>query len=352
MMEGVGVKLEPVCSVLSEGETPDSEKVSYDQIIKLMTQKCDTSLLDSYNRDELIKLCHSAYETRNSLHNSNRALEHKLVNCLLKLKSDIITNTSGLAGQSSPSNEMVTQYQESLEKYSKSVNRRNELENEIENTNIYLSKELESAKTNSDLLEVEKNNLEKDILAKISKENNNKMVLENLNNILSKELNLSSEISNLQLKNIKLHKNYAKLQQELKESNQKMTGYHLIDYEQLTAENQALQDKITERKKEVLKLNETIKSEIFAMGHINEKISELENCKTQMNEQVQVLEVQLAKSKRELNDLRIEKDTGLKDLEKQVNACNTILFASENVLKDFSATKDENIRLKQQLNST
>lgn len=51
-------------------------------------------------------------------------------------------------------------------------------------------------------------------------------------------------MSEAQLENLKLLEGYNSLKEAIHTSNETMSGCHLIDYEQLTAENQTLQKKL------------------------------------------------------------------------------------------------------------
>merc|ERR1719310_1771996 len=103
----------------------------------------------------------------------------------------------------------------------------------------------------------------------------NKNIKEQVDVLTRIDFNLVGEMSTIQLENLKLQGKYNSLKEAIQTSNETMTGCHLIDYEQLTAENQSLEEKIEERSRDVKKLNDKIKEEMDGCVHLDEKIAEL-----------------------------------------------------------------------------
>ena len=81
-----------------------------------------------------------------------------------------------------------------------------------------------------------------------------------------------TEVEKVRLKNIHLRTHLRKLEARLKEKEQLADGLHLIDFEQLKIENQALNEKIEERHEELHKLRKKTTTTVQVLTHIKEKL--------------------------------------------------------------------------------
>jgi histone deacetylase 6 len=91
-----------------------------------------------------------------------------------------------------------------------------------------------------------------------------------------KETALSSkncELEQTRIDFIKTRDRYKQAEEELNKQDQLGEGLHLIDFEQLKIENQALNEKRGEKNQELIKIEEKIKTNAHMLTHVKEKLA-------------------------------------------------------------------------------
>lgn len=119
------------------------------------------------------------------------------------------------------------------------------------------------------------------------------------------------EASRVRLRNVNLRMMVKKLESQLRAKEQLAEGLHLIDFEQLKIENQALNEKIEERTAELFKLRKKKTASVEVLSHVKEKLYFTERTSGVTKSELAVLEKQvgdlrtaLSRHKREREALR------------------------------------------------
>jgi len=297
--------------------------------------------LDELNKDELVKLYQLAIERRNSLKNTNKSVQHKLASSSFKGK--IGPNTSVLPQNSSVvSHETVQQYHDLLKEYY--ALEKNFLASIKSNETVMkkLNEKMQGKSEELNQLQNFKSESQNKILGFLQQDKGHKAMLNEIDQNLDNEIKLRQELREVELQNIKLNSKYESMVEELKKSDKKMTGCHLIDYEQLTAENKCLHAKIDERSKEVEKLDNKIREEITGCLHLTAKSDELNNEISILDAQCLEFDQELQEVRQKINTSLTKKDALLKELKNYQSSCVSLVHSNSSVLEDYQKIADEN----------
>lgn len=190
---------------------------------------------------------------------TNKTLNHKLVSSINKSRSSAFSNNSisHHPHNVNVSNEALQQYNDLLKEFNAIGDEYKMLCEKYKSQCELSNSKLADAQTSHEKLKQEESSMRKQILDDLmTRQKNSKSIKSEIDNLIASEMTSSCEMSKVQLENLKLQERLESLKVAIQTSNETMTGCHLIDYEQLTAENQTLQEKIDERIKEVQKLEE------------------------------------------------------------------------------------------------
>lgn len=151
------------------------------------------------------------------------------------------------------------------------------------------------------------------------------------------------EVAKVRLKNIHLRNQFRKLETSLRKKEELSSELHLIDFEQLKIENQALNEKIEERNEELLKLRKKTTTTVQVLTHLKEKLQFVQAENQILKSQLSDLENELTEHRDLLTKAKQERDrlryANLKLKE------NSGLLGSDDLLRDFHRRKGEIERL-------
>ena len=102
-------------------------------------------------------------------------------------------------------------------------------------------------------------------------------------------------------RNLHLRAELNKLERALESKERLAEGLHLIDFEQLKIENQALSEKIEERHEDLAKLNKKTTSTVQVLTHLKEKLVFVEAERVRQAAELAALEAEAQRSRDQLN---------------------------------------------------
>lgn len=124
----------------------------------------------------------------------------------------------------------------------------------------------------------------------------------------SAESSKSSELEKIRLRNLHLRAELNKLEKALQNKERLADGLHLIDFEQLKIENQALSEKIEERNEDLAKLNKKTTTTVQVLTHLKEKLVYVQAEAVQLGDELKVLDRELQSSRDQLNQSKRQRD--------------------------------------------
>jgi len=149
----------------------------------------------------------------------------------------------------------------------------------------------------------------------------------------------NKELQALRLDNLRLRNTLAKNQKILKKKEEIAEGLHLIDFEQLKIENQTLNEKIEERNEDLHKLKKKETNTVQILTHTKEKLEFIIAENAELIKQAQEKENELEKLRKDLNDLKAERDVLRVDNQRLKQ--ETGIVNSKELLKDFEGRKKD-----------
>eukprot|EP00042_Codosiga_hollandica_P035055 m.256055 g.256055 ORF g.256055 m.256055 type:complete len:621 (-) comp54549_c0_seq3:27-1889(-) len=136
-------------------------------------------------------------------------------------------------------------------------------------------------------------------------------------------------------------------EQELKARDELAQGLHLMDFEQLKAENQSHNEKIEERNEELLRIRKKITNTIHVLAHLKEKQHFIERRNRQLQAEVKQIETDVAQKRDHISQLKRSRDKGVQEAGKLKQDCG--LIGNDTLLRDFEQGKDSIDDLQAQL---
>jgi len=153
------------------------------------------------------------------------------------------------------------------------------------------------------------------------------------------EANKTEELEKIRLRNLHLRSELSKLEKALQNKERLADGLHLIDFEQLKIENQALSEKIEDRNEDLMKLNKKTTTTVQVLTHLKEKLVfvqaeavSLQKDLSLLDSELQTCRDQLSQNKRQRDNLR---DTNTRLRESQG------FHKSKMLVQDFHARAEE-----------
>lgn len=336
----------------SDEENIIEESLNADNALEILLKSHDSNILKGFSKDDLFKVYNSAFERRLALRNLNKSLNHKLLNSFNRTKSGLVAGNQSSQNHSSITNETLQQYNDLLREYSKICLENDRILAEYSEQSKRIVASFGEAKKDHTNLVTKKEELTQGILKDMFGSKTSRNIKSEIDDLILYESQSNSDTSSAQLENLKLAERFTTLKEAIQTSNEAMTGCHLIDYEQLTAENQTLQEKIDDRMKEVQKLEEKTNQEITGFLHIEEKLCGIQSEHEILDDKISELEQCLSELKKDLNEKRIKKDSLIKEVAKEQNLCVSLLFSPKKVLKNFENVGKENMEMKKELSDS
>ncbi|GBG24782.1 Coiled-coil domain-containing protein 96 [Hondaea fermentalgiana] len=118
----------------------------------------------------------------------------------------------------------------------------------------------------------------------------------------------AGELEKIRLRNLHLRAELNKLEKALQNKERLADGLHLIDFEQLKIENQALSEKIEERNEDLAKLNKKTTTTVQVLTHLKEKLVFVQSEAVQLGDELKVLDKELQLSRDQLNQSKRQRD--------------------------------------------
>lgn len=155
------------------------------------------------------------------------------------------------------------------------------------------------------------------------------------------------DLEKMRLRNITLRTTLKKLERTLRAREQLAEGLHMIDFEQLKIENQALNEKIEERNEELSKLKKKKTVTVQVLTHVREKLRFIENSNAKTHQELSALEEKIVAFRAGITTTKKEREVtklDIKELRRQQG-----FATSELLLVDYEKRKGSLEEIKAQI---
>ncbi|XP_055845614.1 coiled-coil domain-containing protein 96-like [Episyrphus balteatus] len=159
--------------------------------------------------------------------------------------------------------------------------------------------------------------------------------------------NMQEEISKVRFVLIQRQHSMAVLQERARKLDDLGNGLHMVDFEHLQTETQALGKKIEERNNELNRLHTRCNADIHTLAHIREKQQMMRNTISAQQEAFEELIEEKQSCREYLNDLKIERGAIRREL-KKISFQNGLLDKPE-LLLDYDVTEEKVNDLKERI---
>ncbi|CAG9464100.1 unnamed protein product [Pedinophyceae sp. YPF-701] len=118
----------------------------------------------------------------------------------------------------------------------------------------------------------------------------------------------ANELTRVRLRWVQLRSHLARLEETLRSKEELAEGLHLIDFEQLKIENQALNEKIEERTEELSRLQRKSMAAVLVLTHVKEKLQFVEQEAETLTSRLEGYESALGGKREELHAAKVRRD--------------------------------------------
>ena len=258
---------------------------------------------------DLLEELKALKEEEEKLSSENSQLQHRLVEHFRSRRADERLGTAG----DSERERGVTDYEQ---RYDKCLSVLQERQTESEKIREYSDLQLETAceterERSADLtvtLNEESVFKHDSMLEAIDSRTGKQMSVELVEKILRDEAKKESEVRSIRLENIKLSRNLAKKEDQLRQKEEVAEGLHMIEFEQLKIEHQKNNERVEDRNEDINRLRGKITRTVQVLTHVKEKLHFVSNENNQQREQLSESDLQVSVTRDRLTYIKQNRD--------------------------------------------
>ncbi|XP_044536832.1 coiled-coil domain-containing protein 96 [Gracilinanus agilis] len=336
---------------MREEEEEKEEEEEYEPEEQAISEEAQLKLQEQQLRGELLEQYRGLISERNRIRQYNMHLQHKIALALRKKKGGVETEVAEKTpGElDTPEKEQTYQrYLSSLEELKKQHSEDMEwYQRELEQLQRHCQEKLAKVEKEWKSFQNHKKQVILQAMGTCSLPGGKQAALREVEQIQDVEDRKEKEMSIVRLENVQLKQSLAHLEARMKAQEELTEGLHLIDFEQLKIENQTFNEKVEERKEELIKLHYKVSSNVQIITHVKEKLQFVELENMGLKSELMEIDAQVAQKRDILTKTKKARDSLRIDNVKLNQKCG--LLGKEMLLRDLEQKVDQTELLSQRL---